>query len=370
MIRTSFILVLLTQLYLIQNEEVNQPVPLTTVQLGDSISLSCLFADNKRFQVLYWYKQTIGQMPHVVAAITDSSKPVLSGKFNNLRFKVDKAEDVSHLIISNISTSDEATYYCAVGTKYQMDYRNGTFLATNGDSGKRFTKITLEQQPESDLVHPGDSVTLQCTVLSETCTGEHSVYWFRAGSGESHPGVIYTPGKRSDECEKSPETPSPTQSCVYSLSKNNLSLSDAGTYYCALATCGEILLGNGTKLHIEKAADPVIIALGATLALSVTVISILVCTRNTRPICEHCYGELLRIANCRLAQIHFRIYVAKCLASLGVSCHGYACCLFSLMEKVGASQDIGHDSSTVEQLNGQVNKLICITLLPIDLAVG
>ncbi|XP_029580597.1 uncharacterized protein LOC115169277 isoform X1 [Salmo trutta] len=309
MIRTSFILVLLTQLYLIQNEEVNQPVPLTTVQLGDSISLSCLFADNKRFQVLYWYKQTIGQMPHVVAAITDSSKPVLSGKFNNLRFKVDKAEDVSHLIISNISTSDEATYYCAVGTKYQMDYRNGTFLATNGDSGKRFTKITLEQQPESDLVHPGDSVTLQCTVLSETCTGEHSVYWFRAGSGESHPGVIYTPGKRSDECEKSPETPSPTQSCVYSLSKNNLSLSDAGTYYCALATCGEILLGNGTKLHIEKAADPVIIALGATLALSVTVISILVCTRNTRPICEHCY--------------------------------------------VGASQDIGHDSSTVEQLNGQ-----------------
>lgn len=72
-------------------------------------------------------------MPHVVAAITDSSKPVLSGKFNNLRFKVDKAEDVSHLIISNISTSDEATYYCAVGTKYQMDYRNGTFLATNGN---------------------------------------------------------------------------------------------------------------------------------------------------------------------------------------------------------------------------------------------
>jgi hypothetical protein len=78
------------------------------------------------------------------------------------------------------------------------------------------------------------------------------VYWFRAGSGESHPGVIYTPGNRSDDCEKSPESPSPTQTCVYSLSKNNLSLSDAGTYYCAVATCGEILFGNGTNLNIGK----------------------------------------------------------------------------------------------------------------------
>uniref|UniRef100_A0A8C7RHM3 Ig-like domain-containing protein n=1 Tax=Oncorhynchus mykiss TaxID=8022 RepID=A0A8C7RHM3_ONCMY len=136
-------------------------VPLTTVQLGDSIPLSCLFADNKHFQ------------------------------------------------------------------------------------------ITLYQQPVSDPVYPGDSMTLQCTVLSETCTGEHSVYWFRAGSGESHPGVIYTPGNRSDECKKSPETPSPTQSCVYSLSENNLSPSHAGTYYCAVATCGEILFGKGTKLDVK-----------------------------------------------------------------------------------------------------------------------
>jgi hypothetical protein len=70
------------------------------------------------------------------------------------------------------------------------------------------------------------------------------------GSRESYPGVIYTPGNRSDECEKSPETPFPTMSCVYSLSKNNLSPSDAGTYYCAMATCGEILLGNRTKLDM------------------------------------------------------------------------------------------------------------------------
>ncbi|XP_064811931.1 uncharacterized protein LOC135527262 [Oncorhynchus masou masou] len=163
---------------------------------------------------------------------------------------------------------------------------------------------TIVQRPVSDPVHPGHSVTLQCTVLSETCTGEHSVYWFRARSGESHPGVIYTSANKSDECKKSPETPPPTHSCVFSLSKNNLSLSDAGTYYCAVAICGEIMFGNGTILNIKKATDPVIIALGVTAAVCVIGIIILLCTRHTRPVCEHC--------------------------------------------KVGASQHIGHDNSTRE----------------------
>ncbi|KAK2848674.1 hypothetical protein Q5P01_008508 [Channa striata] len=31
-----------------------------------------------------------------------------------------------------------------------------------------------------------------------------------------------------------------------------ISSSDAGTYYCAVATCGQILFGNGTKLDIDE----------------------------------------------------------------------------------------------------------------------
>ncbi|XP_029580584.1 uncharacterized protein LOC115169260 isoform X1 [Salmo trutta] len=151
---------------------------------------------------------------------------------------------------------------------------------------------TMEQQAKSDPVHPGDSVTLQCIVLSETCTGEHSVYWFRAGSGDSHPGVIYTHGNRSDECKKSPETPSPTQSCVYSHSKNNLSLSDAGTYYCAVAICGEILVGNGTKLDIENPRRnvliPVTFILGEALLMCIVLIIYLMYTRKNKKICDCC----------------------------------------------------------------------------------
>ncbi|XP_056456110.1 glypican-2 [Gadus chalcogrammus] len=39
-------------------------------------------------------------------------------------------------------------------------------------------------------------------------------------------------------------------SCVYTLPKNNVDSSDAGTYYCALAACGEVVFGNGTQLDI------------------------------------------------------------------------------------------------------------------------
>ncbi len=90
-------------------------------------------------------------------------------------------------------------------------------------------------------------MTLQCSVISQICAGEYSVYWFRHSSGHSDPGIIYTHDNRSDQCMKRSENGSPTQSCVYSLSQTELTTSDAGIIYCAVATCGKIHLGNGTK---------------------------------------------------------------------------------------------------------------------------
>nr|XP_023658250.1 tyrosine-protein phosphatase non-receptor type substrate 1-like [Paramormyrops kingsleyae] len=178
-------------------------------------------------------------------------------------------------------------YYCGTRRDYLILFGAGTFLTIKG-SGKQHRYSKVEQYPVSDPVQPGDSVTLQCTIETGGCAGEHSVYWFRHGSGESLPGVIYSHGNRSDECEKSPEAGSPTRSCVYSLPKRNLSPSDAGTYYCAVAMCGEMLFGNGTKIHVEKPCNTIPIIMGAALVLCVTVIFTLVCTRNKRTCCEHC----------------------------------------------------------------------------------
>ena len=119
---------------------------------------------------------------------------------------------------------------------------------------QRFVSQTVVQQPVSASAQLGDPVALQCSVTSQRtdhsnqCQGEPSVYWFR--SGPSHPAVIYMNGNRSGECQNSSGPPSAPQSCVYTLPKNNVDSSDAGTYYCALAACGEVVFGNGTKLEI------------------------------------------------------------------------------------------------------------------------
>ncbi|KAF7660984.1 hypothetical protein LDENG_00271110 [Lucifuga dentata] len=58
----------------------------------------------------------------------------------------------------------------------------------------------------SDPVRPGDSATLQCSVLSEyqnkICPEEPGVYWFKTRSDQSHPSFIYAHGSNGDECKR------------------------------------------------------------------------------------------------------------------------------------------------------------------------
>ncbi len=119
----------------------------------------------------------------------------------------------------------------------------------------------IVQGPVSETIQPGGSVTFNCTVHTGTCDGEHSVYWFRHGSRQ---GVLHTHG---DQWKQTPESPS--QSCVYHLQKTNLNSSDAGTYYCAVASCGEILFGNGSKLLIEDDVEDQVAAMKILVLLSI-----------------------------------------------------------------------------------------------------
>ncbi|CAB1345281.1 unnamed protein product, partial [Coregonus sp. 'balchen'] len=259
------------------NKNVIQPDPVMVTHLGQSVSLTC-FCRSDLIKVS-WFKQTVGRKPLLMASsIYPDKKNTYSNNFykdftENKRLSVKRGVDSCNLTISKIESGDSATYYCVSMLASDVTFGEGTVIFVKDSESNSMSVI---QQPVSESVQPGDSVTLNCTIHTETCAGEHSVYWFRHGSGESHPGIIYTYGDRSDQCERSPEAGSPTQSCVYNLPKRNLSLSDAGTYYCAVASCGEILFGKGTKLDIENGCkeDHVLLVycLGVALALCVILI--------------------------------------------------------------------------------------------------
>ncbi|KAI3351504.1 hypothetical protein L3Q82_020347 [Scortum barcoo] len=239
-------LIVLSTASLIQTAEVPHQISLTVVEVGGNVTLQCpvLEKDSKLFQ---WYKQSVGYMVQAVVKGV-YGQLTISEQFKVSRFTFTK--DKAHYILSirNVSKEDEATYFCLNGGSYSQSSGKGVFLAVKDRNQQK--SVIVKQSPETASVQPGGSVTLQCSLLSKNkenrvqCPGEHSVYWFRAGSGGFHPGVIYTHRNSSDEEEE--------RSCVYSLSKTIQNSSDTGTYYCAVATCGEILFGEGTTVETSR----------------------------------------------------------------------------------------------------------------------
>ncbi|KAI4889688.1 hypothetical protein NFI96_031994, partial [Prochilodus magdalenae] len=209
------------------------------VQAGENISLTCS-TSSTYLSAIAWFKETL------LITSAFSSTPQYHNDFEKSgRFIALREQSSLTLNISNAEPSDSATYYCSVTEYTDVALLGCTVLVLKGSPSRLYAVL---QHPVSGPVELGGDTTLQCSVLTDTSAGEHSVYWFRHGSGESHPGIIYTHGNRSDQCKSSSETDSSTQSCVYKLPKRNLSLSDAGTYYCAVLMCGEIIFGSGTKL--------------------------------------------------------------------------------------------------------------------------
>nr|XP_046237537.1 uncharacterized protein LOC124054997 isoform X2 [Scatophagus argus] len=167
---------------------VKQDSGVISVSVGDNVTLHCFYHSQVAMH-FSWYKQILG---------------------------------------------DSATYFCGSSHSNMVEFGKGVFLSVKGATPKG-----IVQSPVSETIQPGGSMTFNCTVHTETCDGKHSVYWFRHGSRQ---GILH----------RHISTPqSSSQSCVYHLQKMNVSTSDAGTYYCAVAYCGMIMFGNGSELVVR-----------------------------------------------------------------------------------------------------------------------
>uniref|UniRef100_A0A3B3BCF8 Ig-like domain-containing protein n=1 Tax=Oryzias melastigma TaxID=30732 RepID=A0A3B3BCF8_ORYME len=215
-----------------------------SVSTGDTVTLECSYM-GADLTWIFWYKQTLGQRPEPISSFyAYGSILTFFDQFNNPRFSLDTKNQNHYLKISDLQLSDSATYYCAARHKNVLKFTEGVTVSVKGPG---VTMKTSVDQSSSENIHTGDSVTLNCTVHTGSCDGEHRVYWFK-DSEDSHPGLIYTHGGRNDQCERNKNTQ--THSCVYELSMKNINESHAGIYYCAVVSCGHILFGNGTKLDL------------------------------------------------------------------------------------------------------------------------
>ncbi|XP_069375347.1 uncharacterized protein [Paralichthys olivaceus] len=217
-----------------------------SVDVGDNLTFKCFYEGEDN--AIYWFKQTPGQKPRIISMTYKLSKTfsLLNEFKNNSRFTLESTDVVSHLNISYVQLSDSATYYCSKSNLFEFEFMEGVTVSVKG-SGLNIQALVHQ----SENIQPGGSVTLSCTVHTGTCGGEHSVYWFK-NSEEPQSGLIYTHGDRKDQCERKPDTQ--THTCVYNLSMR-LNRSHAGTYYCAVAACGHILFGNGTKVNFKEVVD-------------------------------------------------------------------------------------------------------------------
>ncbi|KAL3046632.1 hypothetical protein OYC64_004589 [Pagothenia borchgrevinki] len=225
----------------IQSAAVTQDIGVISVNAGDSVTLHC-FYNSQVAMHFSWYQQTLGGRPELLSSVYKHEKQskVFTWMEKNLRFSVKREEGMNNLHIADAQFSDSATYFCGSSHSNIVEFGVGVFLSVKGTNHKK-----VVQGPVSETIKPGGSVTLNCTVHTGSCEEEHSVNWFRQETGQ---GILYVHENKSNHV---PTAGSPSQGCVYHLQKTNLSSSDAGTYYCAVASCGEVLFGNGSKVLVQ-----------------------------------------------------------------------------------------------------------------------
>ncbi|XP_068570007.1 uncharacterized protein [Cebidichthys violaceus] len=268
-------LVLLSQICQVpaddETSRIIQDSGVITANVGQNVTLKCFFQDNA-VTFLSWYQQKLGGKPFIISTgMRNTEASIYPAYKERFRVSAQGDEGTNHLVIEDLHLSDSATYFCGSLEFNTIEFGQGAFLHVKASPSNIRTVV---HQPALQQLRSGDSVNLSCTVHAGACEGEQSLYWFRHRAAQ--PAIIY---RHADKCEYLPDDEPHKKECILNLALKSVSSTDAGRYYCALASCGEIVLGSGTKVEIVGGSTKVpllqVYCLSAALAVFIAMLLVL-----------------------------------------------------------------------------------------------
>ncbi|XP_026185336.1 uncharacterized protein LOC113143911 [Mastacembelus armatus] len=254
-------------------------------EVGHEVTLEC-FCQDEAVTFLSWYQQSLGSQPRIISRRMKHKTEADIYPVYKERFKVvtQSSDGSNHLKITDVRLSDSATYYCGILEFNAIEFGQGAFLHVKTSQSNIQAVV---QQPALEPRWLGGTVNLSCTVYPEPCAGDLSLYWFRQDA--SQPAVI---SPSTEQCTSlSNETPI-VKKCSLNLAIKSVSMSDAGVYYCAMASCGEIVFGNGTRVVISGDSF-LVYCLSVAFAVSVILLVLLafIMHRLKKRLCSVCTGS-------------------------------------------------------------------------------
>ncbi|XP_068444149.1 uncharacterized protein [Clinocottus analis] len=181
------------------------------------------------------------------------------------RFQISQEAGTNHLVIKKLGMSDSATYYCGALEFHTIEFGEGAFLHVRASPSNSSAVV---QRPALARLRSGDSLNLSCTAHAGACAAARNLYWFRRGA--ARPAIVSVA-----ECEYLPNDERHEKECTSNLTLTSVSSLDAGMYYCAVASCGEVEFGKGTRVQIAGGSFFMVYCLSAALAGAIAVLLVL-----------------------------------------------------------------------------------------------
>ncbi|KAL7863524.1 hypothetical protein SRHO_G00125080 [Serrasalmus rhombeus] len=128
MVQAAIIILLLYKIYSVPAVRNSEPVVISA-EPGKEVTITCTFVDDSSADVRIWYKQRLEHVPLEVGSKLTDKDPVMSPRFKQTRFKIDRIANGISLRIEHVTKEDEGMYFCGLDRQNGMDFSTSTFLA-------------------------------------------------------------------------------------------------------------------------------------------------------------------------------------------------------------------------------------------------